>query len=236
MKNAVAMLFLIALLGIGAGCNKDDASNNKAAAGNQPVSVINFDKIFKQMGWSDEINKDMKQADVQLGEQYQTITHAIEDAYTQQKRAIVKSANVTAEKADAMMAAKDRAELEKLGMNSTQLDQLMAAGMGMQREKVELGQKLGQSRALFQQNVIVNYRQSLDPALRRVALANNRSIVMDHSQLAWFDPSAEITDKVVDELGKTPPAKPAIPELQRVIWHPTPATGSSAPTTIPTLK
>ena len=69
-----------------------------------------------------------------------------------------------------------------------------------------------------QQEAIVNaYRQAAQPSVRRVAIANNRSMVITPGpNLLFSDAGIDLTDKVVDDLQKSTQGKVDLPPIPRL--------------------
>ena len=62
------------------------------------------------------------------------------------------------------------------------------------------------------------YRDALRPVVRRVAQANDKSLVLTHpiDNVFYFDAAIDITDKVVDEVQKQNPT-PTFPEPSKLV-------------------
>lgn len=238
MKNAIALLAILAPLGIGTGCNKDTpAATNKPASSAPAIAIIDFEKLYQQMGWEEQIKKDLAQGDAQLRQQFQPLALMIGDTFNQRKREVAREAHLSLQQTDAVLAAKDQAELEKLGLNRKQVDEIMQAYVAFQQRNANLNQSFGQVKNQYQQQVTTAYRLALEPVIRRIALANNRAVVLARGgQIAWYDPSTDLTDKMVDDLQKTPVAKPNVPEAPHVNWQMPINTPTSLPASQPSRK
>ncbi|MDB5175047.1 MAG: hypothetical protein JWN51_3820 [Phycisphaerales bacterium] len=240
MKTRIITSVLVsALLGIGAGCNKDDGSAASAAkaAPVNPVATVNLESIGKTMGWTDEISKTVRLDDVQIVAEIDARAKPVKDAFEDKKKEIAKAANISAE---AVGGAKNKEDLVKLGLSPKQVDDFLQAftifQQGMQQLNNIHQQVIQQRQAVI---AAAYYREALQPVIRRVATANNRTIViaLPNPAIYFSDASVDLTEKVVDDLQKNPGFKVTVPELQHIHWQDAPAAPpASGPATQPGAK
>jgi len=105
----------------------------------------------------------------------------------------------------------EAAKLE-LGKKPTQKDQAEFQKKAIAAQ-VRLKQELAQSERLLQQKrnqLAQNYRQSIDPTIRRVAQQKKAQVVMlKQANFLYIDPKSDITDAVIDAIQALPPVTTA---------------------------
>ncbi|MDB5333768.1 MAG: hypothetical protein JWP03_4919 [Phycisphaerales bacterium] len=235
LKLLITSVLLGALAIAGAGCNKEDASSGTAAksAAVNPVATVNIETVFKTMGWGDEIGKVLKQNDAEILSEIEPKMKIVRDNLEEKKKEIAKAVGATVE---AIGGAKSRDDLEKLGLNSKQIEDYGQANMVAQQGVQQLNYVHQQQIQQRRQVVSAAYTESLQTVIRRVATANNRSLViaMPNQAILFADVSADLTEKVVDDLQKNPPIKVSVPDMQPIQWTPPPApAGGPAPASQP---
>ena len=83
---------------------------------------------------------------------------------------------------------------------------------------------------LWRANLVQSYRDRIRPAARRVAVTHGMTVVLATSDnLIYFEPSADITDEVIDELQKTLPEKKPAPTSSEPPAFPSGAAGYLVP-------
>ncbi|HWE97334.1 MAG TPA: hypothetical protein VG269_25475 [Tepidisphaeraceae bacterium] len=235
MKLLITSVLLGALAIAGAGCSKEDASSGTAAksAAVNPVATVNTEMVYKTIGWSDEMNKIVKQNDAEILAEIEPKMKILRDNIEEKKKEIAKAMGASVE---AISGAKNRDDLEKLGLTSKQIEDYGQANMVAQQGAQQLNYVLQQQKQLRRQVVSAAYQESLQTVIRRVATANNRSVViaMPNQAILFSDASVDLTEKVVDDFQKNPPIKVSVPDLQPIPWTapPVPA-GAPAPASQP---
>lgn len=218
MKRTLCACVLVPIL-ILSGCQQGGGAGG--------VAIIDLDKVATAMGWLDEISKNLQSADAelraQLGEVLQSTVGSIEQA----KKQVAADAKLTPEQIKILTAAKDPQELGVLPLSKEQREKLVEAVNKANvawRTAVNNFQQALQGRRA---NLIQNCREKIRPAARRVAAASGMSVVLVTSDnVLYFDPqSADITEKVIDELQRTMPSEKG----RAVTPSPVPAPSSARP-------
>jgi Skp family chaperone for outer membrane proteins len=233
VKKLIA-LAVFALLALNCGCNKDSGSSSagKTTAGTN-IGVVDPTRVFRAIGWGDELQKNIQAADNELRKQAEAHLAPARATFEQKKKDIFAEAKLTQPQIDILNTkATGRADMEKMGLSAKQIEDLIQASSAW-RNELQLSNNVIQQ-AMSQRNAqlqaIVN--ETIAPVIRRVANANGRVAVFVPQQLAYFDPSVDMTDKVTDELQKNPSIKLTLPEMPRVEF-PTSQPAIGAPTTAP---
>src|SRR6185437_15405958 len=110
------------------GCYKDDAAapnkpaTSAAAPSASPVGVVDIARVAKQMGWADEMQKNLQATDAEVKRQIEARFQLEQTTIDQKKKEIQNEAKLTPEQVAAFNSAKDRSDLEKLGLTSKQID------------------------------------------------------------------------------------------------------------------
>jgi Skp family chaperone for outer membrane proteins len=231
-KRLITPVLLSALFGIAAGCNKEDSSASSAskAAPINPIATVNLDSVFKAMGWVDEINKIMKASNDELNAEIEPKMKQFKDAFEDKKKEIAKAANITPE---ALGGAKTNNDLVNLHLTPKQIDDLLQANAILQQNAQQINNAHQQFLQQRQAAVLGAYREAVQPVVKRVATANNRSmaIAIPNPGIVYSDASLDLTEKVIDDLQKSPTFKIAVPEMQHIHWNDAPP--ASTPATQP---
>ena len=199
MRNMISKCLLVSIL-VAAGCQKP-------GGGSSGVAVIDLDKVATAMGWMDEMTKSLQSADADLKGQLDVVLRNTLGAIEEAKKQVAADAKLTPEQTKTLITAKDQRELEGLPLSKEQRDKLVEtagkANVAWQSTLNEYRQALQGRRA----NLVMTYREKIRPSARRVAATRGLTIVLITSDnMLYFDPqSADITDKVVDDLQKHPP-------------------------------
>lgn len=221
MKTWFNTGWLIALLMI-TGCQKaenaEKAGDTEKAGHAGGVAIIDLDRVAKAVGWLDELSKNIQVADTklktQLEDELRDTLRIIDDA----KKQVAADAKLTPDQIAVLNSAKDERELNALPLTKSQRDKLTEtvnnANVTWRNALNRYQQSLQNQRSAL----VLGYRDKIRPVARRVATERGMNVVLITSDnLLYFDPqTADITDKVIDELQKsggkppasTPPAKP----------------------------
>jgi Skp family chaperone for outer membrane proteins len=215
------MIFATALSAVAVasiGCNKDDASAARPAGSMPNVGVVDLDRVGKAMGWQDEMQRNLQATDAELKRVIESRLHALQDTFEQKRKEIATVDKLTAAQITDLNNAKQKSDLEKLGLTPPQIDELVQASSAVQMEATSANnayQQHMQQRAAAIQKA---YRDAVGPVVRRVAVANGRTVVFTPIDgLIYSDPANDLTDRVIDDLQKSPPIKVNLPEIPHVV-------------------
>lgn len=247
----LAALIVVALFAMLYGCNRDNASVVKSGGSADSIGVVDLDRVARSLGWSEQAQKNLQSAENDARGQIDAHLLPSRTAFEQTKKDIAAQAHLTAEQINTLNTKPvTRQEMEKMGMTQKQIDELLHAGQVWQGDVQAAGNI---ARNVLQQHnseIQSAYREAIGPVIRRIANANGRTGIFAPNQMVYFDPSVDLTDKVVEEVQKTPTIKLVLPEMPHLEFpanSAAPATGpagpmlpsvtpTTAPTTGPTTK
>jgi hypothetical protein len=201
-------------------CNKDA---NKTAAtdsgtGTGSIAIVDLDAVAKAMGWADDMTNNLKQTQASVAEQFKTFLRPSQLVLENKRDEITKADNLSAPQIESLNNAKSKTDLEKLGLTPKQIEELGQAFATAYNENAGANQRLQQIVAAQRDEIVKRYREAVKPSVRRVAIANNKSVVlMPGGDILYYDKPADLSDKVIDDLQHTNTAKvdlPPIPHLQ----------------------
>src|SRR4051812_24128937 len=227
----VLTLAMLSPLPLSAGaCNKQDQTSARPAASAPNVGVVDLNRVVVAMGWQEDTQRNIQAADAELKRIFESRLHAVQNTFEQKRKEIATAAKLTAAQIEALNTAKEKADLEKLGLTPKQIDDLVQASSVVQMENASVNNAYTQ---LMQQRgaaIQKAYRDALTPVIRRVAVANSRSVVFTPMDaLVYTDPANDLTDRLIDDLQKSPPIKVILPELPRVADPAAPAAPATQP-------
>jgi Skp family chaperone for outer membrane proteins len=181
-----------------------------AAAGG--LAIIDLDRVATAMGWLDDLNKNLQAADTelrfQLEQAWRASVKAIEDA----KADVSADAKLSRDQMKVLNSIQDMRDLAQLPLSAGQRDKLTTAlttaNTRWQTAQNNYQQQLQQRRS----SLILNYRDKIRPFARRAAVARGLEVVVTTSDnLLSFEPAADITNDVIDEMQKAGMQKIAAP-------------------------
>lgn len=204
MKMFLNVCVLMSLL-ILCACQQGGVSGGGAAG----VAIIDLDKVATAMGWLDEISKSLQSADTELRGQLSEVLQSTVGSIEEAKKQVAADAKLTPDQVKILTAAKDPQELSALPLSKEQREKLVEAVNKANvawRTAVNNFQQALQGRRV---TLIQSCREKIRPAARRVAAASGMSVVLVTSDnVLFFDPkSADITEKVIDDLQRTMPSE-----------------------------
>ena len=221
MKQIVCAVMLMSLLVV-TGCQKRTGG----------VAVIDLDKVASAMGWLQDMQKNLQGADAELRNQLDGILKGSLKSIDEAKQQVAKDAKLTEDQITVLNSVKDPRELEALPLSKDQREKLMEA---VNKANTAWQGALNQYQQLLQGRraaLIVGYRDRVRPIAQSVAAAKGMTVVLTTADnVLYFDTQqADITDAVIAELKKMPPAPPPVPTPAPA---PAPAPATPAPSTTP---
>lgn len=216
MRNLINQCLLIAFLMM-AGCQKRSASANGTA-------VIDLDKVAKSVGWMDEMSKTLQTADAELKTQLDGVLRDTLRSIEEVKKKTAADAKLTAEQIAVLNAIKEPQELDALPLSKEQRETIIETVRKANVTWQEAFKEYQQALQVRQATLIQNYRDRIRPTAGRVAASRGLTVVLITSpNLLYFDPdSADITDRVIDELQKDTLKNAAPPSDKTAPITPTP--------------
>jgi len=175
------------------------------SGGNGGVAVIDLDRVATAMGWLDELSKSIQTTDTELRSQLDEVQKISVRTIEEKKKELAVEAKLTEEETKTLLEAKEQREIDALPLSKVQRDVLMdtvnKANASWQKTMNDYQQALQGRRS----SLILSYREKVRPAARRVATERGLNIVVTtgDSVLCFDQQTADITDKVIDELQKT---------------------------------
>lgn len=179
--------------------------------------MVDLERVFEAMGWTDEIRKNLQDSQAQVTTQLDPIIRPARENYEQKRDAVSKAAKLTPAQIEQFKNAKQITDLEKLGLTKAQIDDLTTALSNFAGVASQAQARMSQVMQSQQQAVVRAYQKAIEPAVRRIAAANGRSmIVTPSSNLIYVEPGSDLTDKVIDDLQHTTPLKVVLPPTPRI--------------------
>lgn len=218
------------------GCDKKTDNQAKAdgqtpvPAGSRIVGVLDPNKMINTMGWAVEQQKQHEAIVSEVERQLKSFREALNKAVTDERAKVNKTANLKADQIELLNAG----QLDKLNLPKDLRDEYILV-ISRANELNQRGTQAAYNAVQnWDQQVGQMYTEASKPAVRRAADALGVQVVLLSNTVFYPNPSADITDKVIDELQKAQPSRnfPAAPDLK----YPTiQLTELSSPTTQPTM-
>ena len=231
-----------------AGCDKGGGPGGTPAtgapAGGQAkaggVGLVDYDRVFDSVQWKAELNRSLNATKETYRVALESFLRDVDNAVKDKKAQIARNTpRLTAQQIDDLNKNKD---LDKLPLSADQKQELFAT---LQNANYYVNQGNQYASTMFQrrqQELVTTYKQSLNPIIRRVAKANGITMVVTPVEnVVYWDGDVDLTEKVVDEVQKSPPAHPVsdaqkltFPKFESITAPPAPTTGPAAlPTSQP---
>ena len=230
----LAALIVVAMFAMQYGCNRDSASVVKSGGSANNIGVVDPERVARALGWSDQVQKNVQASENDARGQVEAHLAPFKATFEQTKKDIAAQAHLTPDQINTLNTKPvSRQEMEKMGMTATQIDELLHAGQVWQGD-AQAATNIARQ-VLGQHNVEIQnaYREAIGPVIRRVANANGRTAIFTPNQIAYFDPSADLTDKVVEEVQKTPTIKLTLPEMPHLEFPANAGAPTAGPATLP---
>ena len=247
----IRVLSVWALTAVGAlsltnGCDKGTPdkpatppSAEQGKAGYGSVGVVDTQKLLDSTGWTTEKMKDDASLKSSFSREIESYRLQLKKLIEEKKASISRISKLNPQQIDDLNRERD---LDKLPITREQLTELATVlqnANGNLQGQVETANRIASER---QQAVGKMYSDALSPVVRRVAQGVGLQTIIPKQVAIYSDNAIDLTDKVVDELQKSPPARnfPPIPSLN--LPTPTlqdspltrPTTGPVAPSLAPT--
>jgi flagellar motor protein MotB len=195
-------------------CNKTDGTAKTAESGNGSIAIVDLDKVAKAMGWTDDMTANLKDTDTAISGQLNAAIKPTLSAVDDRRTEIAKAANLSAAQITQLKAAKNKQELEQLPLSAKQVDELMQAFANAYQVASQaqgaLQQNLDRQKAL----IIKKYRETIAPAVRRVAIAEHKSVVIiPDANVMYYEAGADLSDKIIDDLQHSNAGKVELPPI-----------------------
>jgi Skp family chaperone for outer membrane proteins len=226
------------------GCDKNGGKDAKAtptatAAPAGAVGVVDYDRVFQDLGWRDEVTKSLQGTETTLRMTLDSYGRDIARALDERRVAIARAANLNPRQVDDLHNNRD---LDKLPLSPQQKEELFRS--------LSIAQQYGQNAQANAQRIMndrqrqvsAKYRDSVKPAVRRVAETNGMSVMITASDaVVFYSSTVDMTNKVVDDLraARPPHDLPDAPKLDPLLPRvqlnappapPPPTTGPAAAT------
>ena len=186
--------------------SSSDSDGGGSGGGGGGVAVVDLDKVAKEMGWTEQIEKSLQAAGKSLNQQLADRAEQLREAINAKKTELAEDAGLSEEQATQLMEMQDLRQLEQLPLSGEQRKQLIdainAANQDIQQAQALANQLMNNRR----REVFSGYRDAMKPAARRVANARGVSAVLvggPNENLLYYASEADITEAVVDELEKS---------------------------------
>lgn len=236
LKKLTLALLLLSMAALASGCPSKSGSTTTPGSGGG-VAVVSFEGVAKAMGWNEDLNKNLDETKSKVVEQLNEVMRPAREALKAKHDDIVKSAGFTPAQTESFEKAKSRDDLKKLGLSEKQIDELFETFSIVNNEGNSANQRLNQILEARKNQIVQVYVEAMKPAVRKVAMANNKSVVMllPNPSVIYSDSSSDITNSIVDEMQKSGSKIdiPAIPPYKFEAPPVTPAVSSSTPAPTP---
>lgn len=178
------------------------------------VAVVDLDRVARDMGWLNDMQKDLSQCSNQLQSDVKQFT----GIYEQQFRALTQPTTK-----------------EGAGSTAPASAELTRDAVAARQQVLQLRQKADQLYAAYRQKLVMHYREALTPIVRQVAHSHNQTVVLLKSDTVLLvEPEADITNEVLSAARAKPPEVGPIPVPR--LDAPLELTLPGGPTTEPSLK
>lgn len=193
------------------GCDKNAGGGGGAggstaktgSAGGGGVAIVDLDKCFRQVGWTDQVSANITGVQQNLQMRLDSFAREIESALKDQRDSIAKAARLSTAQAEELRTNRD---LDKLPLTKEQRDEWIRSQNNAAQYAQQAQQQANQLLQQRRQQVFNTYTESVKPIVRRVAAANGYTVVLTPPSAFWYDGAVDITDKVTDEVQKDKPA------------------------------
>jgi Skp family chaperone for outer membrane proteins len=176
--------------------------------------VVDLDRVARDMGWLNAMQKDLAQCSSQLQSDVKQFT----GIYEQQFRALTQPATKEGASAPAPASA-----------------ELTRDAVAARQQVLQLRQKADQIYAAYRVKLVMHYREVLTPIVRQVAHSHNETVVLlKNDTVLLVEPEADITNEVLSAARAKPPEVTPIPMPR--LDAPLELTLPGNPTTEPSLK
>jgi len=188
-------------------------SNPPPAGGAHAIGVLDPGVMMTAMGW---VSQKQSQADSfknEIDRQVKVFGASLEKVVTDERTKMRDAAHLSTEQMDRLA----RGDLEKLPLSKEQRDEYVLVISRVNQLNQQLNQNLQVLGQRWQQEVDQMFTELARPAVRRAGQAQGVQVVLLSQQVfVQVEPSIDITNKVVDELQKSPPQPhfPTAPDLK----------------------
>jgi Skp family chaperone for outer membrane proteins len=217
---AIPAALLFGVLSTSLGCDKGDKDKPVAAAG-AAVGVVDYDRVFADIGWKATIQKDLEATKQNYKFRFDSFTNELNNALKDKRAQIAAAARMTPKDAEDFAKVKDVKELDKFKLSQAQKDEFVQAVANANAYAQRAGQVADQMLRQREQQLGQAHLDALKAPVRRVAENSGASVVMPSSSVSYFATGVDLTNKVVDDLRSAaptinvPPAQPLdLPKVQ----------------------
>lgn len=199
MKKLILSSLACSLLFFSNSCDKSSTGNGGAKGG---VAIVDMDRVVSTMGWSDQIRKSIQEANQGLKHQLDERSEQIEHAQAAKRKQLALAAKLSKEQTDQLLTAKDLHAVDTLPLSKEQHDEALRLIHVSNQDLTQARQDAQQAMRERQGAIVASYRDMVRPVAGHVATANGFSLVLvpTPDTVLFSDPSADLTDRVIDEL------------------------------------
>lgn len=234
-RTAVVAAALASGVGLFGGCDKGGGKPPPPpAAGAATVGVVDYDRVFKDMQWINEIDKDLTGTKSELQTALNAFGEELTKAVNLEKAKIAKAGGLTDTEITNLNANKDLDKLKLSPELKYQLSQTLGNAYGQGGLAQQAQAKANQIFEERKAKLFGTYRDSLKPSVRRVAENNGLLMVVTQvDSVVYASPTVDMTNKVIDDLRQSPPPH-TLPEPEKFPMPKGPIQLTNLPTTGPT--
>jgi Skp family chaperone for outer membrane proteins len=198
-------------LAVAAGCDKGKTDANAAPAGApapggpaKGVGVVDPQRMITTLGWGAEMTKQRESVASDIGRELDVFQKALTKAVEEQRSKISTAARLNPDQADKLAKG---VELDKLPITKEQRDEYVIVVNRSLQANQEAVQAANNQINKWAQEVQQMYTESAKPAVRRAAQASGTQVVLLAGTVFHYDTAVDLTDKVIDEMQKSPPQR-----------------------------
>ena len=215
-------LAIVAALGlslaVAAGCDKGKPDAAAPAAATvvpgqaHNVGVVDLQRMIATLGWGSEMAKQREAVAGDIGRELKSFQDALAKAVEDQRKKTIAAGKLNADQSEKLAKGVD---LDKLPLTKELLTEYVTVVNRSLQANQEAVQVANNAINKWAQEVQQMYTESAKPAVRRASQASNVQVVLPAATVFHYDATVDVTDKVIDEMQKSPPPRnfPATPRM-----------------------
>jgi Skp family chaperone for outer membrane proteins len=210
------LLMAVLMVAVTAGCRKQSATTDSAAAPADRVAVVDMGQVAKDLGWIDQmqanlttLNNRLRDQVAETGRNYNAVINEVEKGFPPQPDG-------------KLSPAQQQTISDMSGYAQRIVNQLQAAAQS--------------AIDTYRQQCLNQYRDAISPVVRDIATARKMSVVFDNSDtMLYHDPVVDLTAAVSAAARENIPALTPIPlpNLPQAPALSVPTTAQTNPSTAP---
>jgi Skp family chaperone for outer membrane proteins len=236
-RTAAACGFAVGVAAAVVACDKKPdpaapAPANGGGGAKGSVGVLDANKMATALGWGTEQSKQIEAVVSDLNREVKSFVDALDKAIEDERKKIISSNRLTkTEDIDKLTKGQD---LDKLPIKKEDLNEYVMVVQRARYAAEQAKQYATQALNQWKQQVDQVYTEAAKPAVRRAAQERGAQVVFLSNAVLHHDTAVDITDKVIDELQKSP-ARPTYPQTPKMNFPPVRLDEMTKPSTQPIM-